>query len=325
MDGSRPASSTWSTRRSRVWLARFVYVATLLLTVLVSAELTARVEDRIRLEVPLFGEPDRTRDLVLQTDAGVRGKPRGRFKKWRLNEFGFRSGAMTLAPPRNCTRIVTLGASETFGLYEADGHEYPVELQRILGTSGCFEVVNAAVAGLTVRAIRQTWSNWIVQFTPAIAVVYPTPGFYLANSAPDYPKPRLSEPPAWWAPRLLDRARDRLSYPAFVQRRRTAQWLETARAGQPRSWYFDTVPADRLNQFLDDCEQLGLAVAAAGAAPVFVTHANGFHRPPRTDEEDALTSLNVFSPRAEPDVLLDFEAATARAASSTWRHGEGGR
>lgn len=124
------------TRRSRVWLARFVYVATLLLTVLVSAELTARVEDRIRLEVPLFGEPDRTRDLVLQTDEGVRGKPGGRFKKWRLNEFGFRSGAMTSAPPRNCTRIVTLGASETFGLYEADEHEFPVELQRILGPSG---------------------------------------------------------------------------------------------------------------------------------------------------------------------------------------------
>jgi hypothetical protein len=289
-----------------------LYFTSLLLTALVAAEATARIEDRLRLDVPLLAEPDRTRDLVLQTDTGIRGKPYGRFKKWRLNAFGFRNGPVALDPPVGCARVVTLGASETFGLYEADGGEYPVQLQHVLQPSGCFEVVNAAIAGLTVRGIRQTWANWIAQFRPAVAVVYPTPGFYLANNPPDYPKPRVPEPPVWWAPRLWDRAHDVISYPDFVQRRRTMAWLSAARSGQPRSWYFEMVPPDRLQRFLDDCEQLGLAVAATGATPIFVTHANGFHQPPSTGEQDALRALNVFSPRAEAHVLLEFETATAR-------------
>ena len=105
-------------KRLALWLAIAV-------TCVGSAELTARLEDRLRLGIDWFAVPDHDRDLVLHDELGIRGRPNGRFKKWSLNSFGFRHQEMSLEPRPDCVRIIVLGASETFGLYESSGHGVP--------------------------------------------------------------------------------------------------------------------------------------------------------------------------------------------------------
>ena len=252
-------------------------------------------------------------DLVLYDDFGVRGRPNARFKQWQLNSYGFRSPEMTPLPRQGCQRVMILGASESFGLYEAAGREYPAQLARRLQEHGCYEVVNAAIAGLTVRGIHALWSHWASQFKPDIVVIYPTPGFYLGSVSPsDLPTRR--SPPAprpWWTPRLTDRAVDRLEYPAFWQRRRVAGWLAAARRGRPDSWLYHQVPPDRLHDFLNDLELLITAVSESGARPILVTHATAFHLPPREDEREALYAWYSSAPRATGNVPIEFERAAA--------------
>lgn len=304
-------------------LTRLAFATSLLLVCGVAAELTARIEDRIRLGYPLNAVPSEA-DLRLTDEHGTRGRPYGRFKKWQLNEFGFRGPAMTMAPAPGCARVMVLGASETFGLYESDGMEYPAQLARRLNqpSCGCFEVVNTAMVGLTVRSMHGLWDRWLARFAPDIVVIYPTPAFYLAARSPGEsaraaearPRPQpAAAPPGepWWTPRLLQRAQDRIDFPEFIQRRREQQWLADARAGQPAGWLFESVPQDRLDELLADVDALAEAVARAGARPILVTHATGFHTPPRDEERDALAAWNGHEPRATPEAMLAFEDAAA--------------
>ena len=136
--------------------------------------------------------------------------------------------------------------------------EYPAQLEAELRRSGCYEVINAAVPGLTVRGLIQLWKGWVSRFRPDIVVVYPTPGFYLANTAPEFPRPPSGNPPApppWWTPRLVERAQDVFEFPEFIQRRRVAQRLAEATRTEP-GWAFSSLPPDRLAQFEADVDAL---------------------------------------------------------------------
>ena len=288
-----------------------------LLVVLVSAELTARVEDYLRLGVPFAAVPDRERDLVLHDAIGIRGRPNGVYKKWHLNSFGFRSPEVARAPAPGCTRVMVLGASETFGLYESEDKEFPAQLDAALDRHGCFEVLNAAVAGLTLRGLERLWTGWGSQFGARFVVVYPTPGFYLANSAPTYPGPPPSAPPppARWSLRLMERARDVIEIPDFIQNWRIARQLAQATPADP-GWAFTQAPGDRLGQFQDDLLRLVEIIRDAQAIPVLVTHANVFGRQAQPSDRAALDAWRQFTPRASADVLLEFEAAAARATAA---------
>jgi hypothetical protein len=293
------------------------YLLAIVVTAVVSAEVTARIEDRIRVDVALLAAPS-DEDLVVHDEFGIRGRPNARYKKWRLNAFGFRSGEMSLEPRPGCERIMVLGASESFGYYESEGKEYPAQLAELLGRRSCYEVINAAIVGMTVRTIGSFWDHWASRFRPDTVVIYPTPAFYLGDVRPAetrLPGPvarPIDSPIRWWTPRILDRARDVIQFPAFIQRQRVRRWLEEARAGRPSGWLFDKVPDQRLRDFVGDVELLACKVAASGARPVVVTHANGYHRPPQPDERDALEAWTAFTPRATSAVLLEFERAAAR-------------
>jgi hypothetical protein len=296
-------------------LNRFVLWLCIGVTCVASAELTARLEDRLRLGIDWFAVPDHDRDLVLHDALGIRGRPNGRFKKWALNSFGFRAAEMSLEPAKDCVRVMVLGASETFGLYESSGMEFPAQLETALRRTGCYEVVNAAVTGLTIKGQIQLWKGWASRFRPDIVVVYPTPGFYLANSPPDFPKPPAGNPPApppWWTPRLLERAKDVFEFPAFIQRRRVAQRLASLTRSEP-GWAFSSLPADRLAQFETDLGMLTEVVQTTGARVVLLTHAIRFGGTPRGDDQEALDAWRQFTPKASAEILLEFEQRAAEA------------
>jgi len=302
--------------KARRWSWRAaLHTICLVLTLLMSVEVSARVEDRFRTGVPVFSTPDRVADLVVQDALGVRGKPYGRYKVWQLNAFGFRGPEITRSPRPGCLRVITLGASETFGLYESQGHEYPAQLATALREPGCYEVVNASIFGLTIANIRQSWNNWTSQFHPAIVTIYPSPSFYLApyppgpvaaNAAP------FSRPP-WWQPRSLERARDVIDYPDFIQRMRVERGLATIDAAHDPSWFFRTVPPERLEQYERDLTSLVRDVKATGARVILMTHAIGFSRPVAEADVLALEGWRQIVQRPTADVLLEFEAATRDA------------
>jgi hypothetical protein len=307
-------------------LQQFGFYAILLIVIGMSAELTARVEDFIRRGVPLLSTPDRTHDLVLHDALGIRGRPNGRYGRWQLNSAGFRGPEIARRPLPDCHRIIVLGASESFGLYESDGHEYAAQLADRLRGPACYEVINASLFGLTLPAITRIWESWVREFGSQTVIVYPTPAFYLNDrppAAPGAPPPSDAGPPWWW-PRLLGRAVELFEYPAIIQRRRVAREAAALEAEHDPGWFYETVPADRVALFERDLDALVSAIAAAGASPLLVTHATGFHRPPSASQLDALMAWQLLMRKPRGHVLLDFEdaarQATVRVAT---RHGVG--
>jgi hypothetical protein len=207
-----------------------------------------------------------------------------------------------------------MGASETFGYYESAGKEYPAQLADSLRRIGCYEVINAAVAGMSIPAQIQLWNRWVAQFHPKIVVIYMPPVFYLSEEPPDFPAPTLGgENPVStrFAPRILDRLRDRIEYPAFIQRRRVAKSIAGATAEKPATWFYHDAPADRLGLFRQHLDSLVSSVRAGGAVPVLVTHAMRFGDPPKSEDADLLRSWRKFTPRATEGALLAFERAAA--------------
>src|SRR6188768_3430358 len=143
----------------------------------------------------------------------------GRYRHCLLNDFGFRHGRMSIEPRPGTQRVIVLGASEAFGLYEAAGHEFPAQLGERLKDRR-FEVINAALTGLTLASSIHYWESWVSRFKPAVVVIYPSPLFYLRDSPPTTrragstaPKASASrQPPDRSMPlfsvRFVDRVRD---------------------------------------------------------------------------------------------------------------------
>jgi len=293
-------------KRAALWLS-------VALTCVGSAELTARLEDRLRLGIDWLAVPDHDRDLILHDDLGIRGRPNGRFKKWSLNRFGFRHREMSLDPRKDCMRDIVLGASETFGLYESPDKEYPAQLEAVLRRVECHEVVNAAIAGLTLKGQIRLWESWVSKFRPDVVVVYPTPGFYLANFAPKFPEPPSDDPgplPPWWTPRLIERAKDVFDFPDFIQRRRVEGRLASLTRTEP-GWAFPSLPTDRLALFEADLATLTDLIQAMGARAVLLTHATRFGSTRKADDEEALKAWRQFTPKASNEILLEFEERAA--------------
>ena len=92
-------------------------------------EVASRVEDKVSYGMPLMSRIQTSNDLVLRDTIGARGRPNAVFRRWKLDSLGFRGPDISVTPPPGVVRIVTTGASETFGLYEAANKEYPRQLE----------------------------------------------------------------------------------------------------------------------------------------------------------------------------------------------------
>jgi lysophospholipase L1-like esterase len=296
--------------------ARIIAAVAALPLMLVVAEATARFDDWLRYGMAFSANADETQDLQIADTLGVRGRPYGRHLRFHLDNYGFRGAQdVTLANRPGCTRIMALGASETFGATEPDGLEYPAQLAARLEGRGCIEVLNAGIPGMTLPQIRYTWNHYWRQFSPEYVLIYPTPVFYLANHRPSGPRldalrqgPRS---PAGFYPRLLFLAREALSYPALVQRHRVSRFTKAGLEGIPEDSIWRRVPEDRLAMFVADLDSLVADVQGSGSVPVLMTHANRFAMQPDPADADILAAWRQFTPRALPDVMMAFEASAA--------------
>lgn len=297
-------------------LRRILHFSGILAVFLLSVELTARLDDWIHLGVPLSASPNLDQDLMVAEPWGVRGRSNGSYRKWKLNQFGFRGPEIDRQPRPDQYRIMILGASETFGLRESPDKEYPAQLRQKLEEKGAFEVVNAALPGMTLPSMIVFWDNWAVGFSSKIALIYPSPLFYLDAKTPGRePAVAATSSPAETRFRLrtVDRAVDVYrSMPMWVRSLREDWVLQKALAEKGPDWVFSEVPKDRLKAFEADMVELIQHVRKQGAEPVLVTHAMSATSPPRPEDLAQLHAFRVFFPRATEATMAAFDKSANR-------------
>jgi hypothetical protein len=306
--------------------------AALIAVFAVALELTCRIEDWVMYRMPLTSPYSTLNDLVIRDADGMHGRPNAQFEKWTMNNLGLRAPETTLTPAATTIRIFTVGASETFGLRESPGREYPRQLEDSLRarvqrgecgdtTGRHFEVLNAAFAGMGLPTIDQDIRNRLRRMHPALVFAYPSPAQYLEDDPPFAAPPDSSAklgPPSRMRvlkPRVMERIREQIKL-------LLPEWLKTRIRGferqeevktHPADWQFKSVPQERVALFESDLRKLIGTIRSAGAEPVLATHANLFMD--RTERDAyALVAWEKFYPRATGATIIAFDSV-ARAAT----------
>jgi hypothetical protein len=256
-----------------------------------------------------------------------------------MNALGTRGPDVPLVKPRGTLRVVVIGASETFGLYESPGKEYPRQLEDTLNSrlarDACassparrVEVLNAALPGMSLPTIEQDVRNRIRRFGADVVVLYPTPVQYLDDDSPR-PTPPDSAAGAgdrsavqMLHPRIANRLRDELknSLPEFVKTWMRQRETDAYVRSKPRGWRFASVPTDRLSQYDADLRRLIGTIRSIGAVPIVATHANAFMQRGFRNG-DLLLAWERFYPRAPGRIIVAFDSVartvTLRAAADS--------
>jgi hypothetical protein len=298
---------------------------------------TCRLEDWVRFQTPILSPFAAEEDLVVRDARGAHARANARYGKYVIDSLGMRGPDAPLVAAPGTVRVVTEGASETFGLYESPGQEYPRQLADSLTRwfrtdETCAprraEVLNAAVFGMSLPTVEQDLRLRVSRLHPDVVVIYPTPVQYLNDTrpvaTPPDSAPRSDDVPvAWsWRPRILGPARDELK--AVIPASMLDWWhrrvVDQATAARPADWRFDAVPADRLADYESDLRRVIGTVRAIGATPVIMTHANRFMAGGDPDPR-LMASWLQFYPRATASTVLAFDeqaaAVTRRVAADS--------
>jgi len=290
-------------------------------------ELTCRVEDWVTYRAPLLSRYTSINDLMTHDADGMHGRPNARYLKWEMNALGMRGPSATPTPAPGTVRIITVGASETFGLRESPGREYPRQLQDSVnarlarGECGAkapaaFEVLNAGFAGMGLPTIEQDLRLRIQRLAPTIIVVYPTPAQYLQDDVPFAARPdstaRISEPSLVHAlrPRTIERVRDQIKQvlPEWLKTRLREIQTRGLLRYAPANWRFTAVPPERLDAYDHHLRVVIGTIHRIGAVPVLATHSNLFMGRQSLDH-NAIIAWEKFYPRATGQTIVDFDAA----------------
>lgn len=291
---------------------------------LAATEVFARLDDAITWGAPILSAYSNDR-LLQQDSLGFVGRRNYRFQKWRMNNLGFRGPDVTPLPAPGVTRIAVVGASETFGLYESEGGEYPARMQRLLDSlaPGRFEVVNAGLPGLSLASMVPYFRRAILPTGASILVIYPSPPFYLeVQPLPlDYTPPRWRPTPVWallgheldpslFQLRIGGKSRDVLKelIPSSVVTLVRERGLTRRRASHPPEWVWRVVPEDRMQTLRVHLQRLVSSVQAAGVTTMVITHANRFEGAMQDtsgpDRRHVINLMSLYYPQATAQVLV---------------------
>jgi hypothetical protein len=297
------------------------------LVFVITMELACRIEDWVMYRTPLLSRYTAITDLVVRDADGMHGRPNARFQKWIMNGLGLRGPSASPTPAPGSVRVITVGASETFGLRESPAREYPRQLEdslnargRRLGCAGPsaprFEVLNAGFAGMALPTIDQDIRLRLHRYQPAIIVVYPTPAQYLDDEMPFAAMPDstgrgAAQPllkPLY--PRVAGRIRDQIkqTLPEVVKTRMRQYQTRAMLSSHPSDWRWASLPTDRLARYERDLRRLIGTIRAEGATPVLATHGNMFMNRTKVDSF-ALISWEKFYPRATGGTIVAFDSA----------------
>lgn len=292
----------------RVLLCALVFVLVL--------ELCARVDDVLTYNAPFWGPYNN--EILLRSDKiGRWGKPGARYEKWQLNSLGYRGPE--LKP--GTKRIVCFGASETFGLYEAPGEEYPRQLEHDLNQLAGkpeFQVVNAAFPGETLPTAILRVPEVVSQIHPVYALLYVPPANYIDLAKRE--RPRSSQSASLTEGILRMRIAERVSnllkdaLPKVVQTelRELEIRRDTAHAA-----VMQTLPQRNVEQYRQDLISMIDALRDRGVEPILVTHATVFGSSVTAEDQDLLTEWRKFYPTLEEAGFLDMERRVNQVTRET--------
>ncbi|MCC6124163.1 MAG: hypothetical protein IT426_04330 [Pirellulales bacterium] len=287
------------------------YALAIAAIIVVAAETGTRLEDWLYFGEDFWANPTFDGNMLVRDTNGGHGKPHGRYKRWKLNSFGFRGPEIERDPAPDTTRILVLGASETFGVDESDNKEFPAQLGTLLRGEGKFEVVNGALPGMGISGMVSYWENWASKFRPAAVVIYPNALFYLCDPPPKRPHAvSLSTAPGPTGnppqSRFIAQFRDTLNLPGWLKEWRLERKIADRRADKPAEWHFRSVPQERLEMFASDLELLTASIRRAGAEPILSTQAiraDTFESPANRAD---LRAWLVNVPQADERIALRF-------------------
>lgn len=300
---------------TKYWL-RGGYSCVVFIVFIVSAELASRLDDWVHWKLPIFSNPTLQSELLIWNGHGWQGKPNGRFKQFSLNEFGFRSRPIRKRADPGTIRIAILGSSETFGQRESAGKEYPAQLSSMLSnqTNPRYEVINAALPGMTVKSMINYWDNWISIFEPHYVFIYPATHLYLGDTVvrstgqtDNALDPKQAIP---FESRFYSRLRNNL--PDSYKKWRNRQIIKSLIANKPETWYIKSLPEDRLTYLIQDLQLLINNIQSDGRKPILLTHTISSSTPYRIEDLNYLEAIRPFIPRSTPESLLAFEQEANR-------------
>jgi hypothetical protein len=304
-------------------------IASVVLTSIVAEvtfELAMRLDDLVRFGTPVWSPISVEDELVVRDRLGEHGRPNAQFQKWTLNNLGMRGPDIAVSKPGNVLRVVTAGASETFGLYESPGREYPRQLEdslrQSLTASHCevdsVEVINAAIFGMSLPTIDEDLRTRVAPLRPDVVVLYPTPVQYLTEGIPIAAEPDTTgaaDDPGWLAilkPRATYRLRDQLKaiLPEWIKTWLRGREVAAVTSAHPPGWRFEAIPVDRLARYEGDLRHAVGTIRAIGATPVLMTHADAFMAPGNRNAAEMTTWERIY-PRATSATLAAFDSAGA--------------
>jgi len=211
-----------------------------------------------------------------------------------------------------------MGASETFGLYEAPDQEYPRQLERDLNSwigKDAFQVVNVAFAGETLPTAILRAPEIVEEIHPSYALIYPDLSSYIwmsvkteagitsGSSAPAASQARIS-----FDSRLAGRVGNVLkqALPSAIQNE--LRKISMRREIASRHYVvLERLPEDRVEHFRQDLRKLIAALRAYGVEPVLVTHATVFSKPLSESDHVPLTTWRKIYPMLKEEGFLDME------------------
>jgi hypothetical protein len=289
-------------------------------------EFSARIEDSLKWGAPFFGSYSRS-NLWTTDSLGKHGRPNAHFEKWRLNSHGFRGPEISVKKPEGVIRVIVLGASETFGLYESPGMEFPAQIQKILDERepGRFQVINAAVAGITLPTITRYFDLRIKKFDPDVIILYPTPVNYLLVDPPgreggtdpqitkkSIPASRILRKIRGAAQRFIPRKiKDRMNiylHSRYIRR--------ITRQHQPGWTWQESFPPERLELFKEHLLEFIQKIQDNDVQLILATHANRFSGKMTQDDRAHMLQWMRFHPRASQECILNFDSAANRIIRS---------
>jgi len=291
-------------------------VASLLLLFCVALETTVRIDDWSRFGVPLDSRETSMEELLTRSAIGLRPRPGAAFMQFRINTLGYRGDEVSESALRSRPIVVASGASETFGLYETAGHDWPRQmadsLKRWCGGDSVI-VLNAAFAGMTLPTVVEDVRSRLVTLHPRVIVYYPSPQHYLYRTVPRMgvvdtgPPINLSRWRSRFRPRIRDAVKRTVPQPILEYLRRTLTARQRASGETP----FASVPVDRLDSLESQLRVLVGEVRHGGSVPVLVVHQHRFSDTSSVVERRWLRALEGQVPKATGEVFMRFEHEAA--------------
>ncbi len=300
---------------------------------LATLEVAARVDDWIRFGAdPLAYYGPKT--LLVTDGAGLTSnRPHARFEKWQHDARGYRTypGA---AITSFTARWTCLGSSESYGLYERPGGEWPAVLGALVAPDQV-RVDNASVVGISPFELPWYLDQHVMPDQPDLVILIISPFSFTqamaSGAAPDsahFADPaRIERMRVSRLPTPLERSRFVPKARASILRRVPPDWTRRLavttkerklarlrRAGTRPEVLLDSPPAATVTAYVATLARLERQLAKRGVEMAVCTYANALSLEPTLAARDAMLdrtlSLPSYSPAGHLAIPAVFAAAT---------------